>query len=112
MTARPVLLATDLSEGARRAAAALRHVAEPGAPVHVLHVVPDRPRPETTEAARREATEWMERAGLAGATLHVAHGDPARFLAQQGAALDASLVALGSTGAGRFERALLGSVAR
>ena len=112
MTARPVLLATDLSEGARRAAVALRHVADPDAPVHVVHVLMERPNAASTEAARREAAAWAEGAGVGAAPLRVLHGDPGRVLAQEAASLGASLVAVGSHGAGMFERALLGSVAR
>lgn len=128
MTARPVLLATDLSDGSTRAAHALPHVADPGAEVRVLHVVgfppyggalgmPDVQTLEAAYAGAAEAAEgevraWAARAGLGEARVRVVRGDAPRAIAEEARAADASLVALGSQGLGRVERALLGSVAR
>lgn len=123
-----VLLATDLSEGSLHAARAVRHVAPEDADVVVVHVVPyptfvgqlpyeDRALVEQAVATNLSAAEpsiraWAESAGFPGAPIRILRGDVARSLASEAAAMDAPLVALGSHGAGRIERLLLGSVTR
>lgn len=128
MTPRPVLLATDLSEGARRAAEVVRSVMDPGAAVHVVHVVPlppyvsalgrsdrealERASEATTSSAEREVQAWAAQAGFPDAAVRVLRGDVPRILAQEAATLDVGLLAMGSHGMSAFERALLGSTVR
>lgn len=123
-----VLVATDLSEHALRAAELARHVAGAGAQFRVLHVeappldVDDVP-PSELDARERYAAErrasmdldlkgFAERAGLRGATVAVRVGGVAREVAAEAAAFNADLVAIGARGQTRWERLLVGSNAR
>lgn len=106
------LLATDLSDGSHAAARALAQVMEPGSEVHVAHVVPSRAIIGEAGGVEEEVRAWAASVGLPGAPVRVLHGEPSRALAKEAAEIDARIVALGSRGAGRVERLLLGSVAR
>jgi len=128
MTYQRPLLATDLSAGAEAAARLLPRLLAKDARGLVLHVTP---APDITPGSRPEAllameqvigearaqTEqtlraWAEGRGLAGWEAHATYGLVGPTIASEAVARGADLIAVGSTGAGRIERALLGSTAR
>lgn len=128
MTYRRPILATDLSEGSEAAARALprlladdargvvAHVAAapdlpPEVPVELLAEM-ERSLAEGRAQMERTIAEWAAARGLPGWEAVVSQGRVGPVLAQLAARYGADLVAVGSHGAGRIERALLGSAAR
>lgn len=65
------------------------------------------------DTARADSARVRERLGAAGVgyTLHVLMGDPAPRILERAAAIDATMILMGSRGQGRIAIALLGSVA-
>lgn len=128
MPYRRPLLATDLSEGSQTAARCLRFVVAPDAKGTVAHVVaaPNLPAEVATTALlemeqrigeAREDTQrllaaWAARNGLPGWRAAVEYGLVGPTLARIAQEDGADLLVVGSHGAGRIERALLGSTAR
>lgn len=121
-----ILVATDLHEPSARAARrALRLARESGAELGVLHAIDPDVWQTTLRTPAREgfanADGWVEstygdtlhtfnEANLEGAAKeHVAHGAPARVIAEQARQDGADLVVVGTHGAGRLERLLLGA---
>lgn len=120
------LLATDLSDGSRPAAAALHAFLAPGKPGRAVLVLPYPDLPThmprevredvmaRVEGRRMEAEavlrEWLKGTGVATYEALVRYGPVARTIGRE--AESADLLVLGSTGLSRVERVLLGSVAR
>jgi nucleotide-binding universal stress UspA family protein len=65
------------------------------------------------QSARADTTQVRERLAAAGVgyTLHVVMGDPAACILERAAAIDATMILMGTRGQGRVAIALLGSVA-
>lgn len=125
---RTLLVATDFSAASRDALTLARDLAGVlAARVHLVHVIPDPARmPWSIDAGiavfdverqwRAQAEESLAaervRAGLPDDTvLRVAVGDPAHEILAAAAAVRAGLVVMGTHGAGRVARLLMGSVA-
>lgn len=122
------LLATDLSEGTEAAAdiapcvlaegvrgSAVMVLGEPDIPASI----PTDLREELVEAiqvrgkdAEQELERWTRRQGLPGWDVSAPVGRVASALLQEAKARRADLILLGSSGHGRVERGLLGSVSR
>ncbi|HEX2023037.1 MAG TPA: universal stress protein [Candidatus Thermoplasmatota archaeon] len=123
-----VLIATDASQPAAYAARLAMKLADPDGAVRLVSVIafPDVPgflaapvREEilAASAARQAETrqamaEWARRAGVQGPDVAVREGHVAREIAHEAVDFGADLVAVGSHGAGRVERLILGSTAR
>lgn len=122
------LVATDLSNASEAAATVTLRLAEETARGVILHVVaaPDvapgaRPdaliEREARLAADRQASEqllleWGAKLGLRAYEARMVYGQVGRTIAAQARETHADLIAIGSTGAGHVERALIGSAAR
>lgn len=122
------LLATDLSEGAEAAALLASHVIAPSARGTALMVlsepelpggIPDDVRDELVEAVRRrekdaaqELDDWLRNRGLSGWRADAPMGRVASTIVHSARVLGADVILTGSSGHGRVERGLLGSVSR
>lgn len=128
-----ILLATDGSQEAARAAQTAAELAEKtGAELHVVHVghMPDvfyeapggwmldwelveKMRENAREEAAKRLKEWVREVAGPGRTVvqtHAKVGRPEAEIVQLAEELDADLVVVGSRGLGRLRRALMGSV--
>jgi nucleotide-binding universal stress UspA family protein len=116
---RSVVLATDGSDEAAPAEAAVRQLAPEGAAITTLTVVPPPPsNAEPDEAAEHAATglaaaaaERMREAG-ARADYAVRTGRPARAIVELAREVEADVIAMGSHGRTGWRRAMMGSVAQ
>jgi nucleotide-binding universal stress UspA family protein len=128
-----VLVAHDFSEPANRALAFAAEIASKvGASLEVVHVHPDIydghgdpalgtpwPSPDQEERYLRFLDEELARVvsaviGQAGSQVvrHVVRGEPIKRIDALRQEIGADLIAVGSTGKGAVERALLGSVSQ
>ena len=118
-----ILLATDGSPDARRAAQTAVELAErTGSELHVVHVGEYLPTflaqteeepAELRDAAKRLLDEEAERVSSAGGTVAATHlrlGRPAEQIVNLSEELDAGVIVVGSRGLGGLRRALMGSV--
>ncbi|QYJ16394.1 Putative universal stress protein [Rubrobacter xylanophilus DSM 9941] len=118
-----ILLATDGSEHARRAARAAVELAQKtGSELHVVHVGPALPSvfayteldPARVEEEARgmleEEVRRIRESGGAVAEGHLRLGDPAENVVSLAEELGAGLIVVGSRGLGGLRRALMGSV--
>jgi nucleotide-binding universal stress UspA family protein len=118
-----ILLATDGSEHARRAArAAVELARKTGSELHVVHVGPAIPSvfayteldpARIEEEARKKLAEEVrsiEESGGAVAEGHVLLGTPAESIVSLAEEIGAGLIVVGSRGLGGLRRALMGSV--
>lgn len=128
-----VLVAHDFSEPANRALAFASQLAEKvGASVEVVHVHPDVydghgdaalgtpwPSPDQEERYLRFLDEELARvvrnvigARADGVARHILRGEPFRRIEALRDEIGADVIAVGSTGKGAVERALLGSISQ
>lgn len=117
-----VLLATDGSEYAARAARAAVEISnKTGSELHVVHVATDIPTflshtevaPERIEDARAVLDSEVERLEAAGATVAGAHlktGNADEAIVTLSEELGAGMIVVGSRGLSAWKRAVMGSV--
>ena len=111
MSAGPILVGLDFSDGSARALAEAWSLAgRLGLKVVALHVAegfPAAAEPALDPAARRR----LERARLAGATVEVRHGYPWVELVRYAHEIEPAMIVVGSHGASGFQPLALGSTA-
>lgn len=120
---RCVLVPTDFSDPADNALDEARMIVDDPSHLHVLHVVPplhpadpsggwgDLDDEARIQHVEKHLRERLDEAGLQGAHVHAAIGDPGQLVAQTGKRIGADLIVVASKGRTGIERLLLGSVA-